>query len=308
MKKVILGVLAIVVCAFTFPAKEVKLQYTFTKGDTYDFSQTASITQQISTAGFEQNIETKIAALIKMKVIEVTSTGGKFEVEYDGFSLSSRTGQGTITMDSKGDTSNVQNKLIRALIGKKFNFTMTRNGSVESVENIDNLWSGLNSKQGVDQAQLMQVRQSLEQTIGKQSFKSSIESAFANYPEHKVQAGTTWKHSSQGGNSIPMNINNVWTVESIAEPHAILINDAQITTTDTTKAVTLQQGIKAIPNLKGRTVLKSTVSLKSGWPQSGKSYSEIKGKMLLLAGGPIPQDMDMTTETKSDSEFTLTKK
>ena len=78
MKKIVAGALFIVACAFTFPAKEVKLQYTFAKDDAYDFMQTATITQLISMPGFEQNIETKTDGLIKMKVIEVTSTGGKF--------------------------------------------------------------------------------------------------------------------------------------------------------------------------------------------------------------------------------------
>lgn len=307
MKKKLILIL-LLTSSFTFVAKEVKLQYSFAKGDAYDFAQTATVTQLISTQGFEQNIETKVTGLIKMKVIEVSAKGGKFEVEYDRLSIALNTGQMNIAMDSQGDSSSMQNKLIKAIMGKKFNFTMTHQGTVESVENIENLWSGLNNLKGVDATQMAQMKQSLEQTVGKQSFKSSIENAFASYPEHKVQAGTTWKSTTSGNNTIPLNINNVWTVESISEPNATLINDAQIISSDTTRVISLQQGIRARTNLKGRSVLKSTVNVKSGWPQTAKAYSEIKGKMTLLAGGPIPQDMEMTTETKTDSEFTITKK
>jgi len=36
--------------------------------------------------------------------------------------------------------------------------------------------------------------------------------------------------------------------------------------------------------------------------------SELKGKMILLAGGPIPEDMDIPMEIFSENSFTMKKK
>jgi hypothetical protein len=88
----------------------------------------------------------------------------------------------------------------------------------------------------------------------------------------------------------------------------VVVSDGVITTTDSTKVIPIFGSFKATANLKGRQVTKSTVSTSHGWPQTCKTYSEIKGKMILLAGGQIPEDMPMQMETTTETESTIKKK
>jgi hypothetical protein len=307
MKKIFAGAIFIAACSFTFPAKEISLKYVFKKGDSYEWTQKANATQHIVVAGMDQNVVTSIDAICDMKVVDIIGTSAKFEISYRSLSSKSKLPQGDMVMDSEGDTAVIYTKLMRAMKEKKFNFTLTKNGSVESVDGIDNLWSGF-GKLGLSEAQLGQMKQVLDQSFGKDSFKRSIEGAFVYYPEQKVQTGSTWKNVHAANSKLPIQTENVWTLESITEPNAIVISDGVITTTDTTKVITPQPGLRATASLKGRQVTKSTVSVSHGWPLTCKSYSEIKGTMTLLAGGQIPEDMKMEMEITSESEYTIRKK
>lgn len=269
-------------------------------------TQTATTHQHIVVAGMDQTIEMVIKGGMKIKTIELTGTSAKFEIEYTALSLKMKTAQGE--MDSDGDTTNQANKMmgkaIRLMIGKKFNFTLTKNGTVESVDNLENLWSAFT---GSD-AGMTQMKSSLELSFGKNSVKRSLENVFVYYPDNKIQVGAVWKSTSSAGMNMPLQIANDWSLQSVTGPTSVIISDGQISTTDSTKVINPQPGLRATTNLKGRQVVKSVVSTTHGWPESAKSYSEIKGQMILLAGGQIPEDMPMQMEIKADTEYTLTKK
>jgi hypothetical protein len=192
--------------------------------------------------------------------------------------------------------------------GKKFNFMLTKKGAVESIDNVDNLWSGLTTANGFKEAQVTSMKQLLENSFGENSIKSSLEGAMIKYPDHKIKVGLTWSSTHETGVPIPLKTENTWTLESVEDPAAVVVGDGQIATTDTTKIITLQQGFKATTNFKGRRVVKSHVDLITGWPETSKSYAEQKGSMVLQAGGQIPEDMKMQMEVTTESEYTIRKK
>lgn len=305
MKKILAVALFAITCAFTNPPKELQLHYVFKKGDSYEWTQTTMQTRHVVVAGQDQNVESGIKASTLIKAIEASAAKAKFEIEYTSISMKTKSPMGEMAMDSEGDTTMLSNKILNKLKGKKFTFTLTKYGIVESVDGIENLWSGLAK---LSDPQAAQTKAQMEQQFGKAAFKRSIESALVFYPEQKIQAGSTWKNTVAGSAELPVQTNNVWTLESVTEPTAVVISDGAITTTDTTKVIPMMGVFKATANLKGRQVAKSTVSTAQGWPQTCKSYSELKGKMILLAGGQIPEDLPMIMEITTEVEHTLKKK
>jgi hypothetical protein len=191
------------------------------KGDRYEWSQTTSQKINQTIAGMEQNIENSVQGTMTLKVIELTSTGARFEIEYTKLYTKIKLPMGEMIMDTEGDSSSVLNKVLIAMKGKKFNFSMTRNGFVESVDNMDNLWSGINSKIGISEAQVSQIKQSLEQSFGKSSFKGNLQSALPYYPENKVHVGSTWTNSTGIGMNFPIDITNTWTLDSFTDRTAV---------------------------------------------------------------------------------------
>ncbi|HEV8513873.1 MAG TPA: DUF6263 family protein [Cyclobacteriaceae bacterium] len=308
MKKFLsLSALFVGITFFASAQKEYKLQYSFKKGDTYDWSQSASMKQHIAGNGFEQNVETVIKASALMKITELTSKGAKFEIEYT--KLSANISPGNMQMDSEGDTTkNLPNKIMQVMKGKKFNFVLTKDGAIESIENDENLWSGLTTANGFKEDQVAQYKQGLQNSFSKNSIKNSLETAMIKYPENKVKVGLTWNSKNEITAPIPIKTENVWTLESAQDPAAVVVGDGQIATTDTTRVITLPQGFKATTNFKGRRVVKSHVNLATGWPETSKAYAEQKGFMILLAGGQIPEDMKMQVDSSTEAEYSIKKK
>jgi hypothetical protein len=302
-----LSVLFVGISFFAAAQKEYKLQYSFKKGDTYEWSQSSSVKQHIAGPGFDQNNESTIKADALMKISELTAKGAKLEMEYTKVSVNIP--QASLQMDSEGDTTkNLPNKIVQAMKGKKFFFTLTKDGTVESVENTENLWAGLTAANGFKEAQVTPFKQSLENSFGKNSIKSNLEAGMIKYPEQKIKVGLTWNTKNEIASPIPLKTENVWTLESAEDPAAVIVGDGQIATTDTTKVITLPQGIKTTTNFKGRRVAKSHVNLNTGWPETCKTYAEQKGSMNLQAGGQIPEDMKMQMEVNIESEYAIKKK
>src|SRR5689334_5105232 len=114
-------VVAVSLLAFTYPAKDVKLEYTFKAGDLYVMDQVSkqNIKQDIPGMG-EISIDVGITGSMSFKIVEVTPTGGKLETAYTGLKMTTKSTMGESVMDSEGPDDNLPNKVVKALINKSF--------------------------------------------------------------------------------------------------------------------------------------------------------------------------------------------
>ena len=304
MKALRLVVLVFIACAFTNPAKEVKLEYIFKVGDVHEWIQTTkqTITQSVPGAG-EMSVYVSLDGAMQLKVVALTPTGAKVETTYSKIKMLMKMPMGDVTMDSEGGDDTIQNKLMKTMTKKPFYIFMNKQGIIEKVEGTENLYSGV-SELGMEPAAADQAKQSLQQAMSEQSIKASIEMSLMQYPTAKVKTGDTWKNTISTALNFPMQINNTWTFEKLEGTVASIVSDGVIVTIDKDKPTTIN-GMQAKVDLGGRQMTKGTVDLKSGWPSKMEVLSEIKGKMTLLAGGMVPQDMDVPMEILSESTFTI---
>lgn len=304
MKALRLVVLVFIACAFTNTAKEVKLEYIFKVGDVHEWIQTTkqTITQSVPGAG-EMSVNVSLDGAMQLKVVALTATGAKVETTYSKIKMLMKMPMGDVTMDSEGGDDTIQNKLMKTMTKKPFYIFMNKQGIIEKVEGTENLYSGV-SELGMEPAAADQAKQSLQQAMSEQSIKASIEMSLMQYPTARVKTGDTWKNTISTALNFPMQINNTWTFEKLEGTVASIVSDGVIVTIDKDKPTTIN-GMQAKVDLGGRQMTKGTVDLKSGWPSKMEVLSEIKGKMTLLAGGMVPQDMDVPMEILSESTFTI---
>ena len=309
MKPLKFFIVFVLLCSFAPSPKAVKLQYTFAVGDQYEWVQTTTQTVKQSIMGMDQLVENNIKGSMSFKVTSLTSTGAVLEVRYISLSMAMKLpgGMGSQALDSDGDQEKTENKVMKALIDKPFSITLTKQGVVESIENEENLWSGLSSL-GLSEQQLASMKTNLEQSLSENALKSSFELVLTNYPEKPVKAGDTWKNSVGTGSSFPLITDNTWSFVNAISENANLTATGTTTTTDKQKVVNLPNGIKSTFDLGGTQKQTSTVNIKSGWPSVVSVNSEIKGTMNLLAGGVIPQDMQVPMTINTVSEYKITKK
>ena len=291
----------------TNPAKPLKLQYTFAVGDHYELTQTSkqSIKQTIPGMG-EMVIDVALEGVMNLKVVELTATGAKIETTYAKMKVLTKSPMGDVTMDSEGPADNMQNKMVKSMTGKSIFIFMNKRGTVEKVENAENLYSGL-TELGLDEAGLAQAKQTMQQSLGESALKGSIEMVLNSYPETALKVGDTWKNSIASPSSFAMNSEIVSTLSKLEGTTANIDTDGTIATVDKEKVLPIN-GMKAKADLSGRQMMKSAVNVKTGWPTEVKTISEIKGTLTLLAGGQIPEDMAIPMEISGEATYTIVKK
>ncbi len=308
MKALNLLIILSLCCSFTIAPKEVKLEYSFKVGDRYEWSQVTHQTIKQIVMGNEQIVENDIKGSIILKIATITATGAKIETQYTNLSMAMKlpAGMPEQSYNSAGDSSKMQNKVMKALMNKPFMVSITKQGVIESIEGMENLWSDL-SKLGLSEQEKTTMRSSLEQSLSESSLRTSFEMVLINYPDKKIKVNDTWTSKTGMGSSFPLETLNTWSLSALVSETATISADGVISTTDKQKTVSLPNGIKSNFDLTGSQKITSSINVKSGWPSVVKINSEIKGNMKLLAGGMIPQDMDVPMTIITESNFTIQK-
>lgn len=307
MKKIIPVIfLALCLTAFNNPVKDIKLQYTFKVGDQYEWVQTTTQKIAQSVGGMNQEITTTLEGLTKLKIVELTPNGAKIEIEHAKLSSKMSTPMGEIVMDSENDNGSNESKVLKAMTGKKFFFFMNSSGAIEKIEGAENLWSGLSSL-GLDSNVETAMRQTMEKTFGKDALKGSLESALVFYPDKKVKKGDTWNHTVTALN-FPIQTLNTWKLSDLNSSTAIVSATGVISTTDKENTIELPNGFKSKFDLSGNQTVEGSVDIKGGWPSEITISSTLDGKMTFLAGGPIPNDMEVPMKINAESVFKFIKK
>lgn len=307
MKTISLISFVFVAFGFSLNPNAVRLEYVFKVGDEYVMSQSTKQLLKQTIMGTEQKGENEYTGDMQMKVKEVTSDGAKIEMQFMKLKSKSVTVLGEVLMDSQGDGEQVQNKMLKAMMNKPFTVTANKFGQIVNVEGAENLWSDLSSMNLDDQAAAT-AKQTLQQFMDNSALRSNIEQAMVRYSENKVKAGDKWNSRTELPMDFPIKVDNSWSLVSLNGGTAKVNADGIFTTTDKEKTIDLPNGIKAKVDLNGAQQVKSTVNVKTGWATDMIIHSELKGKMVLLAGGMLPENMDVPMEIVTDTSYKIMKK
>jgi hypothetical protein len=305
----ILGVFAILFFSlgFTRYPAAIKLEYVFKVGDDYVMTQTTNQVLKQTIMGTEQKGENDYSGEMRLRVTQVTSEGATVEMQFMKLKSKSVSIMGEMMIDSDGDGEQIQNKMVKSMMKKPFTVTINKMGEVENVEGAEKLWSDIGSL-SIDDKTAVAAKQMLSQFMDNSALKSNIGQAMVQYSKDKVKEGDTWSSKHDFPMEFPIKADNSWTLVSMSSGTAKVNADGIFTTTDKEKTIDLPIGIKAKVDLNGAQQLKSTVNVKTGWASDIQIRSELKGKMILLAGGMLPQDMDVPMEIITNTAYTITKK
>lgn len=303
-------VLAFTVIALILSASpEVNLRYKFSVGDEYEYVQVSkqNAIQNLPGMG-EMKMEGMLGGTMLMKIKSVDERGSaRIETQYSKLKMVTNSFILSVSMDSEGSQDEDGNKIMKAMTGKTFFFNLSKTGSVEKVEGVENLYSGFSSLNLEDEF-VTKTKKTLQQTINEKSIKTLLENGLLSYPEKSVKTGDKWNTSTVQAVNFPMNIDNTWSLKDSDGRTATVLSDGKLTTIDKDKVNNLVNGMKSKSDLAGTQTLSGKVDITSGWPKQIKIISDLKGTMTLLAGGLIPQDMAIPMTIKIETDYTIVKK
>jgi hypothetical protein len=307
MKTISVFVILFVSLGFTYYPNAIRLEYVFKVGDEYVMEQSTKQVLKQTIMGTEQKGENDYSGQMTFKITQLTNDGAKIDVQFVKLKSKSVSIMGEMAMDSEGNDDQTQNKMVKSMMKKSFTVTLNKSGEVSAVEGAEKLWSDLGSLNMDDQS-TAKAKQILEQFMDDGALKSNIEQAMVHYSKEKVKEGDKWSSSSEFPMEFPIKADNSWSLISISSNTAKVNADGIFTTTNKEKTLDLPNGIKAHVDLGGAQQLKSTVNVKTGWATDIQIHSELKGKMILLAGGMLPENLDVPMEIVTDTSYKITKK
>lgn len=300
--------IAFVPCVETVD-KELKLEYKFRQGDEFEYAQVSKQNALQTLPGMgEMKMDGTLAGTMILKIKSVDANGSaRIESQYSKLRMVTNNFLMSMSMDSEGSQEEDGNKIVKSMTGKTFFFTMTRTGAVQDVEGVENLYSALGSLD-IDDDVVNKARKALQQTINDKSIKTLLENGFISYPDKAVKSGDKWNTSSVQAVNFPMKIDNTWSLQGVDASVAKITGESSLATIDKEKVNNLVNGMKSKSDLTGTQKMTGQVDLRSGWPKEVKILSDIKGTMTLLAGGLIPQDMEIPMTVKIETTYTIVKR
>jgi hypothetical protein len=308
MKSLFVAVM-ICVCTGFIPVSEVTLRYKFKTGEEYEYVQLSKQNAVQTLPGMgEMKMDGTLGGTMLLRIKSVDNSGSaRIESQYSKLKIITNSFIMNLNLDSEGSQDEDGNKIVNSMTGKTFFFTLTKTGKVENVDGVENLYSGLGALE-LEEEVVARTRKTLQQTINDKSIKTLLENGLVAYPENALKTGDSWKTSSIQAVNFPMKIDNTWSLKNTDSKIANISCEGTLTTIDKEKINNLVNGMKSKSDLSGTQKMDGQVDIKSGWPKEVKIFSDIKGTLTLLAGGLIPQDMEVPMTVKIETNYSIVKK
>lgn len=302
LKSALLLVIAMQICLPA--AKDISLAYNLKVGDRFELRQKTDQKIVQTIMGMNQTGNNTYDGKIGMRVVSIDGSRIRIEAKMVHLKSHMKNFLNETNVDTEGDMSDASNKIVGAMMNRPFFVTISKSGTVEKVEEVENLWAGVD-KLDVSDEEKSKVKATIGQMINESSFKNGLGQAFLTYAGKPVQPKETWTTQSGIPADFPVRSDNTWFVETATSSQAVVNGDGIFSTTDKEKMVALPGDLKARVNLSGNQKVNASATLKTGLPEKVTIDAKLSGIFLLLAGGLLPMDMEVpiTIETHTDYTF-----
>lgn len=237
--------------------------YSLTKGDT--FTSTSVIDQVITQSVMGQSMEIKQITTTSEKIEVVGVDGDSFILSLTNLStkLEANTPQGSQTIDSEGNGSS--DGLYKALKGKSYQFTLSKNGMVSNITGLSALRDSLTKE--LTGTPFATALDQVLASFSDKSIQSSLENRFSIFAEDGSEQWTTSREMTI--NNMPVSVESEYLY---ASDDVIMVN-SQLTIKDKIVAM----GTEMDANLSGTQENMMTLDSTSGICTLSESTGTIEG-------------------------------
>ena len=302
MKKIV-SIAAVLLIITSCYAQKINLGLNLTKGQVYNQRMNAAMKIGQNINGMAMDINMSIIGSMSYKVTGIADSVYDLEVRYDSLAMKMSMPNGVMDFNSeKQDGNDIFSSLLAELKNKPFLVKMTKSGKVKEVKNIEEMFSGMFDKfPQLSDMQKQQLKSQLMQAYGERSFKGSIESASAIFPETPVAKGDKWTTNTTLESGFTANITSVYELKEIGDTYCIISGTASIAT-DNKGDYTEVNGMPMKYNMDGTMTSEIKVNRETGWviesniTQSLKGSADVKDNPQVPGGMSIPMTIDIQTK------------
>jgi hypothetical protein len=298
--KTFLTIFLLSALTFTTYGQKVKPALDLTKGETYYNITVTNSTISQTLNSQEMNYTITMSGKTAFKVIDIVDTVYNMEVTYKSIGMKMQSTQGS--MDFNSDTKDPQDmpsKLLAALRDKPFSVSLSKNGRVLSVKNIDKIMASVfDGITSVDSTQKMQLKAQFIQSFGEAAFKGNLEQTLAIYPGKKVAKNDTWVINTKLESTMSANISTTYQLMDITDAGFVIHGDGKLATLN--DKVSKVNGMDATYALTGTMRSDITVDKKTGWITKSKLIEDMSGNFNIKDNPQVPAGMTIPMTVHSD--------
>lgn len=265
-------------------------------GKTYSQTYISKVDMTQDLNGIKQQVKMDITGGMDFKVTGKSSDQYEMDVAYTSLVMKMDMGGMEMVMSSESADDDVFSVIMKNMIGKTFNISMKRNGTISDIRNLDNVFSSVfTAFPDLPEMQKQQILTQVKQAYGEKAFKGNIEMITAIFPDKSVSIGDTWTNSIQLESGMAGLMNNTFTLvdkETISAKSTMSTEDKE--------AYVDVNGMPTKYNLNGTMNSTFTIDPTSNWIVKGVINQNISGDISIkdnpgLPGGmTIPIDMVST--------------
>lgn len=295
--KIILG-LSILAFAFMPAAKKINLEFNLEKGKTYHQTmELKSITKQ-TISGQEQTVTQSISNKMAMKVKSEGDNADTYTLTYENIQMEFAQGLNAQTFNSDTtqlETVDPMSRLFTAMTGQDFDATINRKGEVTDVSGLEELITKATAGMG---AKGEALAPQISASFGEEGLIKTVEILTAIMPSEPVRIGDSWTKEQTTGSSLPIILNNTFTLTGIDNGTATIDVKGSVTV-DPESATTTIQGMEATFFMDGEHTGSIQMDVKTGWVKSATFEDNIAGSITLSPNPQMPKGMTIPIEMKN---------
>ncbi|MCF8230432.1 MAG: hypothetical protein K9G58_07900 [Bacteroidales bacterium] len=280
-----------------------QLSYRLESGETYYID--AAISQSLQQDFMQQDMKmsTNINATAEYEVAGKQDGIYDLQVSYSEFDMALNTPQGQMEFGtSKQDTTDDFSNILKSMSDNKFELKMTERGSIQSVRGIEKMFDEmLSSMENTDQTSFDQLKKSLDNIAGTQSFKGNFGMGMPFYPEDNVKVGDTWTNEVELKTIALGKVSNTWKLMEVKK-NIIRISGEGYFVSYSDSASIAGTGIPMQFDMEGPINYLLNIDLKTGWIKSGTIDQDIQGMIKMQASEQMPQGLEMNMNITTSME------
>lgn len=274
------------------------------EGETYSqyYVSSSKISQTIM--GMEQEVNMEISGGVNYFVKKKNKDSYTMEVSYSRMVMKTKTMAGEVTFSSEGETDDLISSLLKALIGKKFDVEMQKNGVISKIENTDRLWGEMMSVMPeMPEAQKEQVLNQIKTAYGDKAFKGNIEMITAILPDQNVKEGGTWKNTVKLESGMSAFLDNTFILAEVNDDYIMVEGESRMYT-EGKEAYQEINGMKATFDLSGKVISTYKLDPETNWVIEGSIDQEMSGEVDIADNPQLPGGITFPMSIKTEMKVT----
>jgi hypothetical protein len=265
-----------------------QLQLNLQVGDVY---RVRVISDQVITQdldGQSEETQQSIGYEYRYTIREVDADGNLWvDTMYDWVFVEQGGSLGTMTYDSANPPEVIPQEATgyAALVGKGFSMRLSPTGEVLDVAGLSEMYSQIVEELAPDDPETGEVlEQLIEDQFGEEAIKSQAGEVVFAYPPGKVEIGDSWTSNIESTLLVPMQFDNVYTLETLDGQTATITIHSTVSPVDDSQTVDL--GFMQLSYvLEGTQEGTTQIDTATGWTRSSTLDQHLSGVMTIIADG-----------------------